>query len=286
MALKHLAGLDHVVILVRQLDKAAESWSRLGFMVSPRGTHSGHLGSANHTIMLGPDYIELLGILTETPHNAPSRAFLERRGEGMERVAFTATNAAACVEEIHARGCSATGPIDFGRPVTLPNGAEMEARFRVFHWPAAAAPANLRIFACQHLTREAVWIPELQTHANTASHIGRIEILSLNPSREADHMAVLIDSEVRPEPDGAYCVPSGVDRAALVFLARPALAARYPGVALEDLPEEGGASLVLVVKNLEAATRAVGGETIRTPSAVCVPPSDANGIMLAFQEKS
>ena len=85
MALKHLAGLDHVVILVRQLDKAAESWSRLGFTVSPRGTHSGHLGSANHTIMLGPDYIELLGILTETPHNAPSRAFLERRGEAMER---------------------------------------------------------------------------------------------------------------------------------------------------------------------------------------------------------
>src|SRR3712207_7980499 len=41
---------------------------RLGFTVSPRGTHSPQMGSGNYTIMLGPDYIELLGIIAETPH--------------------------------------------------------------------------------------------------------------------------------------------------------------------------------------------------------------------------
>ncbi len=74
---------------------AAENWKRLGFTVSPRGTHSAKMGSGNYTIMLDPDYIELLGVLAETEHNAPARAFLARRGEGIERIAFTAVDAAA-----------------------------------------------------------------------------------------------------------------------------------------------------------------------------------------------
>ena len=78
MALKNVIGIDHAVVVVRDLDKAAENWKRLGFTVSPRGTHSAKMGSGNYTIMLDPDYIELLGVLVETEHNAPARAFLDR----------------------------------------------------------------------------------------------------------------------------------------------------------------------------------------------------------------
>ena len=46
---------------------------------TPRGTHSAHMGSGNYTIMFDPDYMELLGVLTPTEHNAPARAFLEKR---------------------------------------------------------------------------------------------------------------------------------------------------------------------------------------------------------------
>ena len=135
MALKHIVGLDHIVVLVRDLDGAAETWRRLGFTLAPRGTHSAHMGTGNYTIMLGADYIELIGVLTETAHNAPSRALLARRGEGIERAALTTTDAAAGVEELRARGIPGIGPIDFGRPVTLPDGRKTEARFRVFQWP-------------------------------------------------------------------------------------------------------------------------------------------------------
>ncbi|MFL5215549.1 MAG: VOC family protein, partial [Microvirga sp.] len=93
MALKQIVGLDHIVVLVRDLDGAAETWRRLGFTLAPRGTHSAHMGTGNYTIMLGADYIELIGVLTETAHNAPSRALLARRGEGIERAALTTTDA-------------------------------------------------------------------------------------------------------------------------------------------------------------------------------------------------
>src|SRR6266702_6583213 len=74
---------------LKELDKAAENWKRLGFTVSARGTHSAHMGSGNYTIMFDPDYMELLGVLTETEHNAPARSFLAKHGDGIERVAFT-----------------------------------------------------------------------------------------------------------------------------------------------------------------------------------------------------
>src|SRR5438552_3026737 len=95
--------------MVKDLDKAAENYKRLGFTVSPRGTHSAHMGSGNYTIMFDPDYMELLGVLTPTEHNAPARAFLEKRGEGIERIAFTAVDSAEGAEEIRARGYPPVG---------------------------------------------------------------------------------------------------------------------------------------------------------------------------------
>src|SRR5258705_5174831 len=144
VALKNIIGMDHAVVVVRDLDKSAENWKRLGFTVSPRGTHSAKMGSGNCTIMLDPDYMELLGVLVETEHNAPTRAFLAQRGEGIERVAFTAVDSAAGAEEIRARGFEPVGPTDFERPVTMPDGSLSAAKFSVFQWPIAEVPGRLR----------------------------------------------------------------------------------------------------------------------------------------------
>jgi len=54
VALKNVIGIDHAVVMVKDLDKAAENYKRLGFTVSPRGTHSAHMGSGNYTIMFDP----------------------------------------------------------------------------------------------------------------------------------------------------------------------------------------------------------------------------------------
>src|ERR1700682_2620371 len=130
--------------MVRALDKAAENWKRLGFTVSPRGTHSAKMGSGNYTIMLDPDYIELLGVLVDTEHNTPTRAFLAKRGEGVERIAFTAVDSAAGAEEIRARGYQPLGPTDFERPVKMPDGGLSAAEVRVFQLPLCGAAGGRR----------------------------------------------------------------------------------------------------------------------------------------------
>ena len=281
MALAHVIGIDHVVINVRSLDAAAERWRRLGFTVSPRGQHSAHLGTANHTIMLDPDYIELLGVLEPTEHNARTRLYLERR-EGMERVALTALDAAKGVEELKARGITATGPVDFGRPVDLPGGKTGEARFRTLFWPAEERPGGVRLFACQHLTRETVWIPELMRHANAAERLVRVEVLARDAKAAAEHMARFIDGAPLREADGAWRVASGGGRADFVFLDRATLARRHPGIPLDGLGEEGAATIIIKTKSLAAAAKAVGTAGRASADLVTVPPVEANGVLLAF----
>jgi hypothetical protein len=268
--------------VVRDLDHAADNWRRLGFTVSPRGTHSAKMGSGNATIMLDPDYMELLGVLAETEHNAPTRAFLAKRGEGIERIAFTALDSAAGAEEIRGRGYEPVGPTDFERPVTMPDGSLSAAKFRIIQWPIAEQPGGLRIFACQHKTRETVWIPQLMKHANGAKRLVQVLVVSPDCAEDAAHLARMIDREVRAEADGAVAVPSGTDRADFVFLTRDQLGRRYPGVSLAGLPERGGAGLVLATSDLAAAEKAVGDAGVRSGAAVCVAPAAANGALLAF----
>ncbi len=282
MTIKSIAGIDHAVVVVKDLDAAAENWKGLGFTISPRGTHSAHMGTGNTTIMLRDDYIELLGVLNATKHNEPSRAYLEQTGGGIERIAFTTPDAAAGASEIRGMGYAAVGPTDFERPVTMPDGRKSAAKFATFQWPVDEAPGGVRLFACQHKTRETVWIPELQTHANTARRIAEVLIVSPEPESDAKHLARMIDGEIRKAADGTVMVPTRAGRADFVFLTREAMVRRHPGVAMTGLPERAGAGLRLVVDDLAAAQRAAGANAVSSNNAVVVPPANANGVLLAF----
>ncbi|MET3242595.1 hypothetical protein ABIF36_008083 [Bradyrhizobium japonicum] len=140
----------------------------------------------------------------------------------------------------------------------------------------------MRIFACQHKTRETVWIPELMKHANAAKRIKQTLIATPDPAKDAAHLARLIDREPKTEADGAVTVPSGGDRADFVYLTLDQLGKRYPGVPLAGLSERGGAALVLVSGDLAATEKALGTAALRSGPAIVVPPAKANGTLLAF----
>jgi hypothetical protein len=281
--LASLEGLDHVVVAVRDLDAAAVAWRSLGFTLSPRGTHSAHLGTGNYTLMFGSDYIELLGVLSDTPLNQPTREFLRRRGEGIERAAFTTRDAAEGVAALRAHGIDALGPVEFSRPVDLPDGRSGEAAFSVFHWPAQQRPADLRLFACQHHTRDTVWLPELQSHANTTTGIVRLEIVSPQPAVAAAQLAELIETDVESVADGAL-VRTAAGRGALCFLTADAFGARHPALRRGALPTEGAAALVLRVADLDAAARCAGPDGTRTANAVTVAADRANRVAVVFED--
>lgn len=278
MPLPHILGADHVVVTVRDLDASAAAWRKLGFTVSPGGTHSPHIGTGNYTIMFQHDYLELLGVLTETDQNKPTRDFLAKR-EGIERTAFTTDSAAGGAAELKKRGLEPLGPVHFARPVELPNGGTGEAKFNVFRWPLVENPGGMRIFACEHLTRDTVWIPELMAHANGAQAIARIEILSATPKAAADHMSRLIDEPASAD-GAAFKVPSGGKRADFAFYDADELARRYPDAVRSGATSEGAVAIVLVTDDVAKAKALPGA--VAHGSAVSLPASAANGVILSF----
>lgn len=280
VSLKHSLGLDHLVVAVRDLDGAASRWKRLGFTLSPRGVHSPAIGTANYTIVFGDDYLELLGVRTATDLNKPTRDFLVLR-EGIQRVALTSDDAAAGVAELKRRGLDAIGPIEFSRPVELPGGGSGEARFNVFLWPADDALGDLGLLGCEHSTPEAVWLPDLQTHANGASRIERVEIVSADPKAAAERLGGMIDAQVSPGRDG-WRVPSGGKRASFLVCDRSSFANRYPAAVRVGAASEGAAVLVIGTDNLAAAADALGLLAIAHDDVVSVPATAANGVVVSF----
>lgn len=281
MPLKSIIGVDHVVIAVRDLDQSAKLWEGLGFTVSPRGLHSAILGTANNTIMFQDDYLELLGVVANTERNNSTRSFLKER-EGIERTAFTAHSADKGAAEIKAMGYEPVGPIYFSRPVPLPEGKTGEAKFSVFRWPLDQRPGGMAIFACQHHTRETVWLPELMKHANGAVAIEAIEIVAADPLTAAAKMADMIKrSERYDRASRSFRVASGKGRADFVFSSPEVFAARHPAAA-EGATKAGAAALVVATKSLSAAKKALGEKAVITEKSVVVPAKAANGVGLVF----
>jgi hypothetical protein len=64
--------------------------------------------------------------------------------------------------------------MDLARPVKL-GGREETARFRIVQLE------NKSLFVCQHLTRELVWRPEWQSHANGASELSLVALAPDQP---------------------------------------------------------------------------------------------------------
>src|SRR5439155_26831602 len=106
-----IAGIDHVVIGVRDLERARMGWTRLGFNLTPRGRHLGphlNLGTANYCAMFPGDYLELLGIV-ERDHGAERLAAFLARREGATAVAFAPEGAPEGAIEVVAAALAALG---------------------------------------------------------------------------------------------------------------------------------------------------------------------------------
>src|SRR5579863_2787986 len=156
-------GLDHTVLLARDLDRAAAQFRRLGFALTPRGHHSG-LGSSNNCAMFGNrDYVELLGLAPERGKRPFYEEFLCAR-EGIVGLAFRTADARATRERLAASGFAPPPPLAFGRPVETV-GVTRDARF-VTTEADPKTTAGTRLFFCQHETPELVWLPDMLSHPN------------------------------------------------------------------------------------------------------------------------
>jgi hypothetical protein len=255
-----IGDLDHLMILVDDLDAADVALERLGFRPTPRGAHSPAMGTANATVVLrDATYLETLGIVAPTEANAAQQARLAL-GPGPYGTAFKTDDAAAAALTFAAAGIGDGGAVAFARMVELPEGPR-EAAFETARSRAGAVPGAWP-FAVRHLTPEVVWRPDHLDHPNGA--LGTVEIVGA--ARDLGGLArggAFLGERVGADAD-AVIVTSAT--APLRFLTPDAFAARFG--ASPGLPEPCLAAVVLRVADLaRAADRLTAGGITATVSA-------------------
>ena len=280
---RSITGVDHAIVLVRDLDRARGQYERLGFTVAPRGLHPPAHGTANHTVMLEREYVELLGVVAPTPTNAPWREALAQV-EGPAALALQTPSADAVVAEMAADGVAVDAPGDFDRPVVLPDGSRSQAAFRTAHFPRGVAP-GFHVFCCEHRTRHVTWRTELLRHANGAVALDEVLAASETPGADAEKVGALFARAPRTERDGAVVVDTG--NSTIRFQTPASLAARFDGIDLAELRGSGLVGMTLRTRSLADAAAAFARGGVRhatTRDGLVVAPGDACGVVLVLRE--
>lgn len=282
---KHLQGIDHVVIAVDDLDQAQADFARLGFTLTPRGRHT--MGSENHCAMFPGDYFELLAVPADHPVTRYYSEFL-KQGDGLAALALKTDDAAGFHAELASSAIAAAPPVDFSRPVSLPEGVR-DAAFRITQLEIGETPGG-RVFACQHFTRDVVWRPEYLAHANGAVGLQGISVLSDAASFGATRTAYegLFDRAAEGSgDDGArWCVATG--NTPLTLRTPAAFADDYPGIAAGSRALPHFCALHFGVLSLAQTRRVLdlaGVEfTLGADGSVAVSSPLSHGLLLTFRQ--
>jgi catechol 2,3-dioxygenase-like lactoylglutathione lyase family enzyme len=273
-----VAGIDHVVICVHDLERARATYARLGFGLTPRGHHT--LGSQNHCIMFGRDYIELLAVPRPHPANQYFTDFLSS-GDGLAAIALASDDADAAHAAFRHAGIEAAAPVDFSRPVELPGGAR-DARFRILQLPAGQTP-GCRMFVCQHFTRDVVWRPEYQAHALGATGLAAVAVVVEDPEATAPAYAGIFGVAPRHIEEGLL-VETG--SAPIALATRWKLGHRLHGVALPARPRPLLAALFIRVVDRARAAQVLrkGGfdPVALADGSYAIGADQAHGVALVF----
>lgn len=280
-------GLDHVIVGVRDLDGARDAYARLGFTLTPRGSHIGW-GTANYCIMFPDDYVELLGIADATKFSNNLDAFLETR-EGLLGIAFATSDAEAAARDLAERGIAAEGPSDLARNLELPEGT-VQPEFKLLFPAAEALPglaAPAPAFLCQHLTPALMRRPEWLDHANGAKAIAGLTVLAEDPAALAPAYAALFGQEAANLVDDILDVRVGD---ASIRFVQPGHVGRLHPAMTGSLSAALPAAPAIVALSVAVTDTTVvaelldeaGVETARVGSTISVGPADAGGLRLEF----
>ncbi len=269
--------LDHVVINVRDhLDEAVETYQRLGFTMTPRGYHT--LGSMNHLAIFGTEYLELIAA---RPGDT-GRPEIMASPFGLNGLVFGTEDSDGVYAALQAAGVPIQPPLQFSRPVELPDGPR-DAAFRTVRLPADVTDAG-RLYFCHHLTRDLVWRDAWRHHANGAIGVARAVIAARDPADLGGLFRRMFgDAAVRPLAGGCSLL-LGLSRFDVISPAE--LQAQFgDAAAVDDGRNAFMAALTIRTRALDLADAALSGTDVtRDADRIVVPASAAFGATLEFVE--
>ena len=285
-----LTRLDHVMICVPDLQHGIDTYTRLGFTISPGGVHPSQ-GTHNAIAFHEEDYLELLSVRDRDEYLAghPGGGLLEflAQGGGLRYVAVQSDDLEADVAQMRQRGVDVSEPRDGARQT--PTGQELR-------WKAATlGPRHpLPIFFIEHLTPlpERCQAAQAGTHPNGVLHVERVYIAVADVATAAATYSHVLGMPVPKVQRGAVIKadmavfdlgPTGLT------VAQPA----EPGPAADAFARRGPEPFQVLYRtsSMDAAARWMADHGVPPPArgirntgeqAMLVRPDNACGVYIGF----
>jgi catechol 2,3-dioxygenase-like lactoylglutathione lyase family enzyme len=265
-----MPGIDHPLILVRDIDAARDFYTRLGFTMTPVGLHP--WGTSTTLAVLERSLLEVMGIHDESlldSHGTGDFRFGRhmqdalREREGLALVALHSRNAASDRAAMAARGIEGQGAIHFRRRVRIPGGEWEEAVVELEILRDRALP-RVSHFLCQQHRPELVWVPDWMQHANGARFIAAVTYLAPQPEPVLRRLSAMFGGLPPREAAAGWEVATGQG---LFRVLRPEDWDRvFPGTPPPAVApgENAGAAVDIAVADLQAARRLLAEAGIAT----------------------
>jgi catechol 2,3-dioxygenase-like lactoylglutathione lyase family enzyme len=275
-------ALDHVALVVPDLDGAAAAYRKLGFRLTPKSSHRGALpsgevgpwGTGNYCAMFAKGYFEILGITDPTlPHDNVARRLAHYAG--LHLIALGTQDARAASAELQAKGVpGVAAPIFVGRDVPYGDGTKL-GRFAIAYLDETLYP-EADFIIIEQQTPDILWQPQLLTHPNGVTALRSVTVVS---DDAAATIARLIP--VLGEPDGCgFALSPG----RLHVVAAADAMARDPGAGRpEPVPKVIAVSFTVADLAETASVLNAGGVPFAEDDrSVHIAPADAAGAFVDF----
>ncbi|MGE4527184.1 MAG: VOC family protein [Rhodospirillaceae bacterium] len=288
MTASHISGIDHIVVGVKSLAEAVDTYARLGFALTPYGRHDG-MGTGNHCIMMPHDYLELVAV---SPEQADSelrrrlRKSLEATGNGVMAVALATNDGAAVHAALARKGVKVDPPQAVYRSIETKSGV-VRAALSMVRLPEDAL-VGLSAFVAQHLSPDAVRQPGWLEHPNGAVGINSLTIVVEDPLAAKTAYEEFFGAGATVVTDSTVAVHFG--RQTIVLCSPDQLTQLHPDCELEcpDLKPPRPVAIGLAVRDIEETARVLTANRVpfclSKEGLIRVPPSETLGILIEFSE--
>ncbi|MCW1409321.1 VOC family protein [Rhizobium sp. 1AS11] len=286
--------LDHVVLPVVHIDLARERLGKLGFTVAADARHP--FGTENACVFFADKtYLEPLGIASVEESEASARqgnvftarnqAFRFRCGEeGLSGLAFGSKDAGIDHQNFVGNGSSAGEMLQFTRPMTMPDGSEAIAGFKLAFAGDLCAP-DLLLFTVERVNPLPADRAALETHANGVTGIVEIALCTPEPAAFAAFVSLAV-AQSAVEKTG-FGVSIAASNAKISLMTPEGLEAYFDIAGSSADRGLRGRAILFAVADLavtEAYLAANGVTYTRKNNRILVKPAPGQGTLFAFEE--
>ncbi len=286
-------GIDHLVLGVRDLEQAVETYRTLGFTVTPRGDHD--WGTSNQLVQLNGSFLEIITVADEgklVEHDPRARIFsfgafvrdILARREGCSMLVFEGQDSRSDRDEFAEKGLADLEPFDFARIARQPDGTEKQVAFSLAFVPPLETP-EAAFFTCQQHAPELFWKPDYQNHTNRALAIDEVVMVAAEP----EQLVPLLGGLQTPDAVSVDATGVVVETArGRVRVMTPSIYEDWYGPLAKDAPEGPHFAAIRITVSdmaaLEAQLKDGPVQTLWARAGLVVPGDSLFGCALAFAQ--